>query len=122
MTRFAPNSSTRGKRRSRRIALIVPLEVSGKDIQRSSFTITTTATSLNRNGATLHLNRDLPVDSVVVVRNSRGNRASARVVVQLITGDGLYNYGMEFLGEANSVKDFWGIGFPLSSRIEQSQF
>lgn len=118
MTRLAPNLSTAGRRRSSRIGLIVPLEVSGKDIQRSSFTVTTTATSLNRNGAALHLNRDLPVGSVVVVRNSRGNRTSARVVVQLTTGDGVYTYGMEFLGEANGVKDFWGIGFPLSSRVE----
>jgi hypothetical protein len=45
----------RARRRTRRIALTVPLEVSGKDAQRSSFTVNTTATSLNGNGAALHL-------------------------------------------------------------------
>ena len=58
----------------------------------------------------------------VVVRNSRGNRTSARVVAQLITGDGVYTYGVEFLDEPNRLKDFWGIRFPLSSRVEQPQF
>jgi hypothetical protein len=105
-------NSPRARRRTRRIALTVPLEVSGKDAQRSSFTVNTTATSLNGNGAALHLSHDLPVGSVLVVRNSRGTRTSARVVAQVITGDGVYKYGVEFLDEANIVKDFWGIAFP----------
>jgi hypothetical protein len=106
----------RARRRTRRIALTVPLEVSGKDVQRSSFTVSTTATSLNGNGAALHLSHDLSVGSVLVVRNSRGTRTSVRVVAQVITGDGAYNYGVEFLDEANSLNDFWGIAFPLSRR------
>ena len=62
----------------------------------------------------LHLNRDLAVDSIVLIRNSRGARTSARVVAQTSMGDS-YAYGMEFL-EADNVKDFWGIIFPTSSR------
>ena len=89
MSSLAPHSSTVGnsskaRRRTRRIALTVPLEVSGHDADKSSFTLTTTATSLNRNGASLHLNRDLSVGSVVVVKNSRGTRTSARVVAQVV--------------------------------------
>ena len=109
-------NSPRARRLTRRIALTVPLEVSGKDAQISSFTVNTTATSLNGNGAALHLSHDLSVGSVLVVRNSRGTRTSARVVAQVITGVGVYKYGVEFLDEANSLNDFWGIAFPLSRK------
>lgn len=47
------------RRRSQRIPLIMPLEASGQDAKGENFKLTTTATNLNRNGATLHLNRDL---------------------------------------------------------------
>lgn len=99
------------RRRTRRIALKVLIEISGKDVDRSSFSATTTATNLNRNGAMLHLNRDLPLDSVLVIKNNRGARTSARVVAQRSTGEGVYAYGLEFL-EAENAKDFWGINFP----------
>jgi hypothetical protein len=85
-------------------------------VKRCSFTLATTATNLNRNGAALHLNRDLSLGSVVVVQNSRGARTSARVVAQVVTGDGVYMYGVEFLDQAENVKDFWGIAFPLSRK------
>jgi hypothetical protein len=105
------------RRRSRRIALTVPLEVSGKDAQRCSFILATTSTNLNRNGAMLHLNRDLLVGSVVVIQNRRGARTSARVVAQTITGDS-YAYGVEFL-EPDNMQNFWGITFPLPSQARR---
>ena len=89
---------------------MVPLEVSGKDVARASFKIATTATNLNRHGATVHLNRDLPVESVIVVKNSRGVRTCARIVVQRRVRD-MYVYGLEFL-EPDKAKTFWGIRFP----------
>src|SRR5439155_13396850 len=55
------------RRRTKRIALTASLKVSGKDIQGWAFNLTATATNLNRYGATLHFNRDLSVDSVVVI-------------------------------------------------------
>lgn len=116
MTRLAPNSPAAGRRRSTRIALTAPLEVSGKDFQRVTFTTTTTATSLNRNGAAIHLSHDLSLGSELVVKNSRGARITARVVAQVVSGDGIYMYGVEFLDEADNVKDFWGIAFPLSRK------
>jgi len=101
------------RRRTTPIALTVPLEASGKDAQRCSFTLTTIATSLNRHGAMLHLNRELSVDSVVVMQNRHGAQISARVVAQTnIVGD-LYGYGVEFV-EGDNIKDFWGIIFPSS--------
>jgi hypothetical protein len=93
------------------MALTVPVEVSGKDVENSSFSVATTATNLNQNGATLHLSRDLPVDSVLVVKNSRGARTSARVVAQTPLAEKQFAYGMEFL-EDNNAQHFWGINFP----------
>ena len=69
-------------------------------------------TSLNRNAAAVHLNRDLQIGSTLVVRNRRGHRTSVRVIVQLIAGNGVYTYGMEFLDQANEVQDFWASAFP----------
>ena len=103
------------RRRTRRIALTVPVEVSGKDVDRTSFSTAATATNLNRNGATLHLSRDLSVDSVLVIQNARGARTSARVVAQTRATEGLYVYGVEFL-DADNARDFWGINFPSRSQ------
>lgn len=100
------------RRRTRRISLTVPVEVSGKDVARSSFSALTTTTNLNRHGAMVHLNHDLSLDSVLVIKNSRGARTSARVVSQTKSGD-IYAYGVELL-EAENAKDFWGINFPAS--------
>jgi hypothetical protein len=106
------------KRRSRRIALMAPVEISGKDVEKSSFTLITTATNLNRNGAMLRLNLDLAVHSVVVIQNSRGARTSARIVEQTSTAEGVYAYGVEFL-EPGHLNDFWGISF--NTRPSSSQ-
>jgi hypothetical protein len=66
----------------------------------------------------LHLDRDLSIDSVLVIQNSRGARTSARVVAQTSMGD-IYGYGLEFL-EADNVKDFWGIRFPSPAQGHRS--
>jgi hypothetical protein len=100
------------RRRTKRVALTASVEVSGEDVAKSSFSLTTTATNLNRNGAMLRLDRDLPVNSALVIKNRRGSRTSARVVSQTKVRD-LYAYGVEFL-EAENAIDFWGINFPSS--------
>ena len=103
------------RRRTKRIALNVPLEVSGKDAQNCSFTLRTIATNLNRNGAMIHLNRDLSVGSVIVMQHRRGVRASARVVAQTSRGD---CYGVEFL-EPDNAQNFWGVIFPPPSQTRR---
>ena len=55
-----PHSHHRSfRRRSQRIPLAMPVEVSGRSANGERFRFTTTATNLNRNGATLHGNRYL---------------------------------------------------------------
>ena len=116
MNSLVANRIPVSRRRTKRIGLTASLKVSGKDIQGCAFNLTTTATNLNRYGATLHFNRDLSVDSVVVIENDRHIRASAQVVAQTSAAEGLYTYGVEFL-EPDSVKDFWGIAFPPASQL-----
>lgn len=99
------------RRRSQRIPLAMPVRVSGGDANGESFSFSTTATNLNRNGATIHVNRDLGIDSTVELQNSRGGRTSARIVARVNVVQDLSSYGVEFVGE-DSVKDFWGISFP----------
>jgi hypothetical protein len=99
------------RRRTRRLALTVPVEVSGKDVGNTAFTIAATATNLNRHGATLQIDRDLAVGSIVVMQNNRRARVSARVVAQISTKARCSAYGVEFI-DADNVMDFWGITFP----------
>lgn len=70
------------------------------------------ATSLNRHGAAVQLNRELLVGSVVVVRNKRGTQVSARVVAQVSALQGVHTYGIEFVEQDDISRDFWGITFP----------
>jgi len=89
----------------------MPVQASGRDADGESFSVSTTATNLNRNGATIHVNRDLGMDSIIVLENSRGGRTSARVVARVNMVQDLCSYGVEFIGE-DGGKDFWGISFP----------
>jgi PilZ domain-containing protein len=102
------------KRGSRRIALNLPVRLSGEDREKCSFTLGAKATNLNRHGAAILLNRELQVGSTVVVANNRGTRASARVVAQVSAANGIRGYGIEFI-EADKVKNFWGITFPTTT-------
>lgn len=100
------------KRRSNRMALNASVGLSGEDRLKCSFTMPAKATNLNRHGASVHLNRDLVVGSVVTVKNQRGTQVSARVVAQLAALQGSSIYGIEFVEPSESTKDFWGIHFP----------
>ena len=87
------------------------VEVSGRNSNGERFSFTTTATNLNQNGATIHVNRDLGIDSVIVLQNSRGARTSARIVARVNLVQNLSSYEVEFVA-ADGVKDFWGVSFP----------
>jgi hypothetical protein len=102
------------KRRSSRMFLNAKIGVSGEDRQKCSFTMPARATSLNRHGAAVQLNRELQIGSTVVIQNSRRNQASARVVTQVSAAGGVFTYGVEFQ-EGEAVNDFWGITFPSQS-------
>jgi hypothetical protein len=104
------------RRRSSRMPLKAKIGVSGQDRQKCSFTMPANATSLNKHGAAVQLNRELLLGSTVVIQNSRRIQASARVVTQVSAIGGVFTYGVEFQ-EGDSVKDFWGITFPEPTKL-----
>jgi hypothetical protein len=104
--------SSVSKRRSNRMALNAVVGLSGEDRQKAAFNVTAKATNLNRHGAAVHLDRQLPIGSVLTVKNQRGTQVSARVVAHLAAMKGSSTYGIEFVEQDESGKDFWGISFP----------
>jgi hypothetical protein len=103
------------RRRTRRVSLSVQIEVFGSNAQGDHFSIRSNATNLNQHGAKLQLTRDLPLDSILVLKNSHGTRTSVRVVALRAVSENQFEYGVEFV-EAEKAKDFWGINFPARSR------
>jgi hypothetical protein len=112
-TRSSANRMQELRRRSTRMALKARITLSGHDHAKCGFTMPAGATSLNKHGAAIQVNRELLVGSIIVLQN-RQTQASARVVKQVSAHrQGVYIYGVEFL-EADVVgKNFWGINFPL---------
>ncbi|HYM75847.1 MAG TPA: PilZ domain-containing protein [Candidatus Dormibacteraeota bacterium] len=103
------------KRRSTRMALNAAVGLSGEDRQKAAFTLTVKATNLNRHGAAVQINRELPVGSVLKVKNQRGTQISARVVAHLSSLQGVSTYGIEFVEQDEAARNFWGISFPSGS-------
>jgi len=97
------------------MALYAAIGLSGEDRQKCSFTMPARATNLNRHGAAVQLNRELLVDSVVLVRNKRGTEVSARIVAQLATVKGVSAYAIEFVEMDDKASNFWGITFPSNA-------
>jgi hypothetical protein len=115
---IAPGNAGRGglgKRRSNRMSLHAPVDLSGEDRGKSAFAVPAKATNLNRNGASVQLNRELIVGSVVLVQNKRGVRISARIVAQLTAVQGVSTYGIEFVEQDEKSREFWGISFPSNA-------
>lgn len=100
------------KRRSSRMALSASVGLSGEDRHKSTFTTPAKASNLNKHGAAVQLNHELMVGSTLVVRNARGKQLSARVVSKLAAIQGVPTYGIEFVEQDDTTKDFWGITFP----------
>lgn len=98
------------------MALNASVVLSGEDRQKCPFTtLPAKATSLNRHGGAVQLQRELRVGSTVVVRNQRGALVSARVVAQLAALQGVPTYAIEFLEHDEKANNFWGITFPATS-------
>jgi PilZ domain-containing protein len=109
------NRTPASKRRSSRMALSAPVGLSGEDRHKRSFTASAKATNLNRHGAVVQLGRELAVGSVIIVNNNRGAELSARVVSQLTAVQGVSTYGIEFVEQDDTAKNFWGISFPSNA-------
>lgn len=103
------------KRRSNRMSLNASVGLSGEDRLKVTFTMPAKATNLNRHGAAVQLSRDLPVGTIVTMKNRRGAEVSARIVSVIAAVQGLSTYGIEFVEQDDRAQQFWGISFPKNA-------
>jgi hypothetical protein len=101
-----------GQRRSPRIALPIPINVIGQDLEKRAFSEAATATNLNLHGAAIHLNRQLIVGSVITISNRCGIESPARIVSQVAVVKGEFIYGIEFV--QGRQPNFLGVSFYAS--------
>lgn len=105
----------RNQRRSKRMSLSAAVGLSGEDRLKVTFNMPARATNLNKHGAAVQLTRDLPVGSVVQVRN-KSSQVSARVVALLkASQQGVSTYAIEFVEQDGGGTNFWGISFPSNA-------
>ena len=97
------------------MALNASVGLSGEDKLKVSFTMPAKATNLNRHGAAVQLSRELPVGSVITLKNQRGTQVSAKIVSVISAVQGVSTYGVEFLDKDEGAKQFWGISFPTNA-------
>ena|SRR5579871_5499289 len=115
VTAAAVNRLQPSKRRSNRMSLHASVGLSGEDRMKVAFTMPAKATNLNRHGASVQLNRDLSVGTLVTLKNQRGSQVSARIVSVIAAVQGLSTYGVEFVDKDENSKQFWGISFPTNA-------
>jgi PilZ domain len=114
----APTMQTNTIRRSDRVVLELPLQLSGTDSAGQIYIEEGRTILLSRHGAKLVLNRKLLPNQELSLRClSNAQAADARVVGQMGRGPQGYYYGVEFL---NSSANPWMIEFPPMTEARQS--
>jgi len=104
-------------RKSDRIELTVPLEVSGMDPYGQPFTEKTVTLNVGRHGAMLRLTQKLFPEQELTVRKPGSEPIEAAVVGMTEGGEGRFTYGLVF---KDAARDFWGIEFPELSEAEKA--
>ena len=94
-------------RRSGRIAIRIPVEVSGLDRHGADFEETAFTTTVSRHGAAVSILRSLKPEQEIRIRRAKGNIDSVfRVVGQI----GLHNLDNVYgVARENAGTDVWGI-------------
>ena len=99
------------RRRTLRVALVVPLTVRGKTDSGEKFSAQTHSQSVNRHGALFQLEEIVLVGQTVILSNDNTSQSmECRVVSIHRARDGKQYIGVEFISpEAN----FWHMQFPI---------
>lgn len=107
-------------RRSDRVSIAVPLQITGTEITGQDFSEATRTHLLSRHGAALVPSRKLAPMQQIVIRNmATGEEAPARVIGQMGGQVNAYIYGVSLL---DREINFWNINFPHLSESEQALF
>jgi hypothetical protein len=105
-------------RRSDRISLPLPIEVSGMDGMGMSFVEHTTTVVVSRHGARILSQHMLVPEQVISIRCiATGQETDVRVVGQLTEGPEGHYYGVAFLDPDANI---WGVEFPPLSESESA--
>jgi PilZ domain len=100
-------------RRSDRVSLTLLLEVSGADSSGHEFKLPARTLQINRTGAVIILDRDLPDGQQLQIQRrapaETGRKSDVRVVGQFGRQKEGHLYGVEILDPA---ADLWGVDFP----------
>jgi hypothetical protein len=115
--RFPMNASLPGRpsnfvnrRRSQRVLLAVPLEVSGKRPNKTSFAEKTRTIIINSHGALLHLKESVMNAQVLALKNDATNEKIDCTVVDIFSGqEGVPEVAIEF---CEPCPRFWRVTFP----------
>jgi PilZ domain len=103
--------SPQSHRRSARIAIHIPVEVSGREINGRTFSELARTESISEHGGCLVLKRTLAPQQELFLRRPQGRETAARVIGEVKrTHEGTL-YGVSFV---EGGFDFWGIHFPAT--------
>jgi hypothetical protein len=110
---LSPPSATR---RSDRIAIELPLQLSGCDIKNFAFLENSRTAVVSRHGAKIYSKYKMVRDQeLIVCCTSTGKESEARIVGELGHDQSGYAYGIEFL---DSSVNIWDIEFPPLSEAD----
>ena len=114
------HSKKNSPRRSDRVSIAMPVQVSGTEITGQDFMETTRTHLLSRHGAALVLSRELAPMQQITVRNlATGVETTAKIIGQMGGQVDAYIYGVALL---DKTINFWKINFPHLSESEQAVF
>ena len=106
------------KRRSDRVHLACPIQVTGTDADGAEFTETGRTAVISRQGAAILLKRKLAPDVILLIRRvEKRKQAEARIVGVIGGQDNEYLYGVMLL---NPQDNLWDIEFPCLTGSENS--
>ena len=98
-------------RRSARIAIHIPVEVSGREVSGRTFSELARTESISEHGGCVLLKRTLAPQQELYMRRPQGRETAARVISEVKkTHEGTL-YGVSFV---EGGFDFWGIHFPAT--------
>lgn len=108
---------TRSGRKSDRIELSVPVEVSGLGPDGQAFVEKTVTLNVGRHGALLRLTQKLFPEQEVTVGKADSEPIEATVVGMTEGGEDRFTYGLMF---KDATRNFWGIEFPELSEADKA--
>jgi len=111
----AEDAPSAGKRRSDRVLVAIPIELSATDLHGVRFTEACFTEMVSLHGASVALHRRASPDHPVTLhRRSLDLQVQARILGQLGIRPGFHLYGIAFTEHA---PNFWGINFPHPTRV-----